>query len=157
MLGSEGPAFKFVLFSRLGHEEFCHFGSRLNGAVAVIMQSVAFLTSLVQSINNGLFWESPPMGWRSWNCYHDRVNQSIMEAVMNTVTRPYRHGRSLASFGYKDVGLDDAWQMCGAGINGSFHDIHGNPIVDRKKFPDMKAMVDRAHSLGLTAGWYGNN
>merc|ERR1712046_251324 len=33
----------------------------------------------------------------------------------------------------------------------------GNPIIDTHKFPDMKAMVAHAHSLGLTAGWYMNN
>ena len=29
-----------------------------------------------------------------------------------------------------------------------FHDIHGYPIVDTSRFPDMKAMTDHAHSLG---------
>ena len=29
--------------------------------------------------------------------------------------------------------------------------------MDEAKFPDMKAMTDVAHSLNLTAGWYGNN
>jgi alpha-galactosidase len=80
-----------------------------------------------------------------------------MEAVMDTVARPYRDGRSLASFGYKDVGLDDAWQQCGAGVNKSFHNALGDPIVNKQRFPDMKGMVAHAHRLGLTAGWYGNN
>jgi alpha-galactosidase len=121
------------------------------------MRNAAFLALAARGLDNGLFWNSPPMGWRSWNCYGADVNQSLMEAVMSTVARPYRNGRSLASFGYRDVGLDDAWQKCGAGVHGGFHDSDGNPIVDVRRFPDMKAMVDHAHALGLTAGWYGNN
>ena len=30
-------------------------------------------------------------------------------------------------------------------------------VIDTAKFPSMKAMTDLAHSLNLTAGWYGNN
>ena len=86
------------------------------------MWSATFLAHVVRGIDNGLFWDSPPMGWRSWNCYGNRVNQTLMEAVMDTVARPYRNGRSLASFGYKDVGLDDAWQHCGAGLSFGYPD-----------------------------------
>ena len=134
-----------------------HYYLRLKTHLSGIMRSAVFLTTAVQGIDNGLFWDRPPMGWRSWNCYGANVSQSLMGQVMNAFARPYRNGRSLASFGYKDIGLDDAWQKCGAGVNGSFHDSHGNPIVDLDRFPDMKAMVDHAHALGLTAGWYGNN
>ena len=58
-----------------------------------------------------------------------------------------------------DAGLDDVWQKCGKyGPNGyTYHDANGAPVVDEAKFPDMKAMTDVAHSLNLTAGWYGNN
>jgi hypothetical protein len=46
-------------------------------------------------------------------------------------------------------------QKCGSygPQNYTYHDAAGNPVVDTEKFPDMKAMVDVAHSLGLTAGW----
>ena len=60
---------------------------------------------------------------------------------------------SLADLGYISVGLDDAWQACGTGVNGSFHDAEGNPLVDTKKFPSMKNMTDYGHSLGLKIGW----
>jgi alpha-galactosidase len=79
------------------------------------------------------------------------------------------------------VGLDDNWQACGAGVNGSFHTIDGRPIINEARFPDMKAMTVRqpqlspaaravvprsapawpyqakARSLGLKPGWYMNN
>lgn len=54
---------------------------------------------------------------------------------------------------------DDCWQKCGSyGPNNyTYHDENGAPVVDLDKFPDMKGMVDHAHSLNLTAGFYSNN
>ena len=66
--------------------------------------------------------------------------------------------KSLADLGYTDVGLDDNWQACGTGENGTqFHDTAGNPLVNKSLFPDFKEMTDHGHSLGLSVGWYGNN
>jgi len=50
-------------------------------------------------------------------------------------------------------------QSCGdSGPGGTkYHDADGNPLVNLTTFPDLKAMTDHAHSLGLKAGWYGNN
>ena len=39
----------------------------------------------------------------------------------------------------------------------TFHDNNGRPVVNTTRFPDLIAMTTLAHSLGLTAGWYGNN
>ena len=33
---------------------------------------------------------------------------------------------SLLDLGYNRIGLDDSWQECGAGVNGSFH-VRGRP------------------------------
>jgi alpha-galactosidase len=114
----------------------------------------------VAAIDNGLGL-APPMGWRSWNCYHGDVDQEKMQSVMAKVASRSRQvdgkSMSLADVGYVDVGLDDNWQACGAGVSKSFHDENGVPIINLKKFPSMKNMTDYAHSLGLTAGWYMNN
>lgn len=66
---------------------------------------------------------------------------------------------SLCDLGYCDVGLDDNWQLCGSygPQNYTYHDENGAPVINTTSFPDMKQMVDYAHELGLTAGWYGNN
>ena len=66
---------------------------------------------------------------------------------------------SLASLGYTDVGLDDVWQKCGSygPLNWTYHDETGSPVVDTTRFPNMSALPATAHSLGLTAGFYGNN
>ena len=64
---------------------------------------------------------------------------------------------SLASLGYVNCGLDDNWQACGAGVDGSFHAADGEPIINKERFPDMRAMTDYGHALGLRVGWYMNN
>jgi hypothetical protein len=69
---------------------------------------------------------------------------------------------SLADLGYIDVGLDDCWQLCGSyGPNAyTYHNCTGStcaPVVDTALFPSLGSMVDYAHSLNLTAGWYHNN
>eukprot|EP00937_MAST-01D_sp_MAST-1D-sp2_P005017 g5017.t1 len=95
------------------------------------------------------------MGWRSWEAFYGNVNQPLIESVMDAMANSSR-GKSLLELGYSDVGLDDGWQDCHKGVNGSFHDADGNPLVN-SKFPDLAAMTKKAHDLGLTAGFYLNN
>jgi hypothetical protein len=53
---------------------------------------------------------------------------------------------SLVDLGFVHVGIDDGWQACGTGrmVNNksSFHAADGTPLVNKTKFPDLKAMVD---------------
>lgn len=119
------------------------------------------LPGLATANENGLA-RLPPMGWRSWNLYGGNVNQQLMEGIMDGMARKDREvdGKkmSLCDLGYCDVGLDDNWQNCKGGADGNhYHDHDGNPVINTDRFPDQKAMTDKAHSLGLTAGWYGNN
>ena len=37
----------------------------------------------------------------------------------------------MARAGYDRIGMDDNWQACGAGINGSFHSAAGAPLSCR--------------------------
>ena len=46
------------------------------------------------------------------------------------------------------MGIDAGWNLC-TGPNGSWHDEAGHFIIDTSRFPDMKAMTDHAHSLGI--------
>ena len=122
-----------------------------------------FALAAVLAIDNGLGLR-PPMGWRDWTSMGGSVNQGMMELAMAKMSQRKRtvvgRGSSLLSFvdlGYTRVGLDDGWQKCGAGVNGSFHDIHGNPIVDTDKFPNIKGMVSFGTQRGIGVGWYANN
>lgn len=65
--------------------------------------------------------------------------------------------RSYCDMGYCEIGLDDVWQRCNNSSPLKYHDKDGNPVVNTRKFPDLRSMTDRAHRLGLKAGWYGNN
>jgi len=122
------------------------------------------LPTLALANDNGLA-KLPPMGWRSWNLYGGNVDQTKIETIMEGMVR--RDPRytvdgeptSLCDLGYCDVGLDDNWQECGSyGSEGyKYHTEDGSPVINTDRFPSMKAMTDKAHSLGLYAGWYGNN
>ena len=120
------------------------------------------MTTSAEAKENGLA-RTPPMGWRSWNLYSNHVNQRLLENIMDAMARRDRKDHlgvptSYCDLGYCDVGLDDAWQVCDKNKKYRYHDADtGYPVVDKTKFPDMKKMVDHAHSLNLTAGWYGNN
>lgn len=91
------------------------------------------------------------------------MNQQLIQSQMDGVTARVRtvNGQlvSLSDLGYKDVGLDDNWQLCGryGPNNYTFHDANGRPVVNKERFPDFIAMTTYAHSKNLTAGWYGNN
>lgn len=101
------------------------------------------------------------MGWRSWNCYHGSVTQDKMESIMDRMAERNRtvdgKATSLVDLGYTACGLDDNWQKCKAGVDGSFHDADGNPIINTDTFPDMKKMTDHGHKEGIKVGWYMNN
>eukprot|EP00048_Salpingoeca_helianthica_P017746 m.238839 g.238839 ORF g.238839 m.238839 type:complete len:427 (-) comp22077_c0_seq1:33-1313(-) len=105
----------------------------------------------------------PPMGWRSWNFHQCQIDQSMMEKAFAALADRSRIvdgvPTSLADLGYVDAGLDDCWQECGAygPQKYTYHNASGWPQVNFTRFPDMKHMVDVAHSLGLRAGFYSNN
>ncbi|HJQ31949.1 MAG TPA: NPCBM/NEW2 domain-containing protein [Pyrinomonadaceae bacterium] len=84
---------------------------------------------------------TPPMGWNSWNAWGEEVTQ---EKVL-------RSARAMASselinYGWTYVNTDDAWQ---APRGGRLNALQGN-----EKFPDIKALCDEIHALGLKAGIY---
>jgi len=103
------------------------------------------------------------MGWRNWNFFQGSITQEIMQSQMRAQVEYKRpvvgleKPASLRDVGYVHSGLDDAWQACGTGVQHSFHNKTGWPLVNLTRFPDMKAMVDFGHSLNLSIGWYDNN
>jgi len=63
----------------------------------------------------------------------------------------------LSNAGFRSIGIDDGWQACGSGVNGSFHNAHGVPLVNESRFPDLARLNAKIHALGLKSGWYLNN
>ena len=84
---------------------------------------------------------TPPLGWNSWNCWAGAVDQ---DKVLRSARALVSSG--LVNHGWTYVNIDDTWQ---GERGGPYHAILGN-----EKFPDMKALCDTLHSLGLKAGIY---
>ena len=84
---------------------------------------------------------TPAMGWNSWNHYAGRITQEI---VLQNAKAMVDSG--LINHGWSYINIDDTWQ----GPRGEpFHGLQGNA-----KFPDIKAMCDQIHALGLKMGIY---
>ena len=87
-------------------------------------------------------WDTPTMGWSSWNAYGHRINQDIIKSQADAMVNS-----GLKKAGYTYLNIDD----------GAFkgRDPEGNLVIHPTRFPDgMKPVVDYIHSLGLKAGTY---
>jgi alpha-galactosidase len=90
---------------------------------------------------------TPPMGWNSWNCWGLTVDQ---QKVLTSAHAFINKG--LAGHGWNYINIDDGWE-----IKGDSKDPHRDPqgnILTNSKFPDMKALGDSIHRLGLRLGIY---
>lgn len=84
---------------------------------------------------------TPPMGWSSWNCWGNTVSQ---DKVLSSAKAMVAKG--LVDYGWSYINIDDGWQ----GIrSGEYH-----AIMPNAKFPDMKALTDQIHQMGLKVGIY---
>jgi alpha-galactosidase len=85
---------------------------------------------------------TPPMGWNSWNVYATKVTQQLVEANAKAMV-----SSGLINHGWSYMNIDDVWQ---GKRGGEFHAI----MPDSATFPDMQALCDQVHSLGLKTGIY---
>ncbi|MBN1844130.1 MAG: NPCBM/NEW2 domain-containing protein, partial [Sedimentisphaerales bacterium] len=84
---------------------------------------------------------TPPLGWNSWNCWAGAVDA---EKVMASARAMVDTG--LVQHGWTYINIDDTWQ---GQRGGQFQAIQPN-----EKFPDMKALCDAVHGMGLKIGIY---
>lgn len=84
---------------------------------------------------------TPLLGFTSWNAYDSDVSQENIEKVADRMVET-----GIAEYGYSYVNCDSGWQK----EYGGKHDA----IMPNEKFPDMKKMCDKIHSLGLKCGIY---
>ncbi len=84
---------------------------------------------------------TPPLGWNSWYRYSESVSQ---ENVLETARAMKASG--LADHGWSYINIDDCWQGERSGPDLA--------LQANAKFPDIKAMCDQIHALGLRAGIY---
>jgi alpha-galactosidase len=101
---------------------------------------------------------TPLRGLRTWNSVRGDINQSFLQAQVDGLLAPIAAGGggSLFDAGFTDVGIDDAWEACGAGVNGSYHNASGWPLVNLARFPDLAGLTAYARARNVTMSWYGN-
>lgn len=84
---------------------------------------------------------TPLLGFTSWNAFASGVTQADIESTAELLVRT-----GLAEYGYTYVNLDSGWQ----GAYGGAYDA----VQPNAKFPNMRAMYDALHRLGLKGGIY---
>lgn len=85
---------------------------------------------------------TPPLGWNSWNCWSRNVSQKNVLLSANAMV-----DKGLKDYGWTYINIDDVWQ---GERGGKFNAIQPNP----ETFPNIKAMADEIHQLGLKVGIY---
>ncbi|MGD0904487.1 MAG: putative Ig domain-containing protein [Terracidiphilus sp.] len=85
---------------------------------------------------------TPPMGWNSYNCFGVSVTQDKALRAAHAMI-----ALGLDQHGWTYINLDDGWQGSRGGPSNAMQ-------ADPRRFPDIKAMVDEIHGLGLKAGLY---
>ncbi len=109
---------------------------------------VIFLTAgkffNANALNNGLA-RTPPMGWNSWNIFHENINEVQIKEIADAIV-----SSGMRDAGYIYLNLDDNWMATSRDANGK---LRADPV----RFPSgMKALGDYIHSKGLKFGIYGD-
>ncbi|MGO9816435.1 MAG: NPCBM/NEW2 domain-containing protein [Isosphaeraceae bacterium] len=95
---------------------------------------------------------TPPMGWNSWNCFASAVTE---KNVRDAATAFIKAG--LRDHGWTYINIDDFWMPKNEDRDPSLHGPDRDPsgkINTNPRFPDMKALTDHIHGLGLRVGIY---
>ncbi|HZS53361.1 MAG TPA: putative Ig domain-containing protein [Bryobacteraceae bacterium] len=84
---------------------------------------------------------TPPMGWNSWNSWAVGVDQKkVLESAHILVSS------GLINHGWSYVNIDDSWQGRREGAD--------KALLANEKFPNMKALCESIHAMGLKTGIY---
>jgi alpha-galactosidase len=91
--------------------------------------------------------------------FHENFNQSTIREMVDALVDKSRtvssEPTSLVDLGFDMIGIDEGWEGCGLGVDGTQHYANGTPAV-RADFPDLKALVAYGHSKGVKMGFYLN-
>jgi len=95
---------------------------------------------------------TPHMGWNSWYIWENHVTDKIMREAADAMI-----SSGMADHGYMYINIDDCWAIKPSSKDSS---LLGEPrdkegmVNSNSRFPDMKALTDYIHNLGLKAGIY---
>ncbi|MBE3069191.1 MAG: alpha-galactosidase [Planctomycetes bacterium] len=84
---------------------------------------------------------TPPMGWNAWNCWSTSVDDRKIREAADAMVRS-----GLADHGWAYINIDDGWQ--GRRTPPEY------ALQPKSTLPDMKALADYVHGLGLKIGLY---
>lgn len=105
-------------------------------------KTIVSLMLLATVTGNALAYETPTMGWSSWNAYGFKINESIIKSQADALVET-----GLKDAGYIYLNIDD-------GFFGG-RDSNGKLLIHPTRFPNgMRPVVDYIHSKGLKAGIY---
>jgi hypothetical protein len=96
----------------------------------------------------------PPLAWRTYNAQYlgMEMDQRMMAQSIDALTARNRTvdgaNTSLWDMGYRQAGIDGGSELCAADGH-SHHDPLGNPRINTKLFPDMRALVTYGRSKGV--------
>lgn len=117
---------------------------RSNSTWISIILSVFYYVFQIYALDNGLA-KTPPMGWNSWNIFHEKINENQIKAIADAMVES-----GMRDAGYIYLNLDDNWMA-------TSRDEYGDLRADPTRFPGgMKALGDYIHSKGLKFGIYGD-
>jgi alpha-galactosidase len=95
---------------------------------------------------------TPPMGWNSWNCFAQAVDDAKVRSAADAMV-----SSGLINHGWTYINIDDCWEIKPGSndpmLQGPPRDENGM-INTNKKFPDMRALCDYIHGKGLKVGIY---
>lgn len=95
---------------------------------------------------------TPPMGWNSWNCWGCAIDEAKIRQAAEAMVQS-----GLVDHGWQYINIDDCWMIKHDSddpvVGGPTRDDCGR-ILTNKRFPDMKALTDDVHNLGLKMGIY---
>jgi len=95
---------------------------------------------------------TPHMGWNSWYIWENHVTDKIMKEAADAMV-----STGMIDHGYMYINIDDCWAVKpttkDSSLMGEPRDKNGM-VNSNIRFPDMKAMTDYIHNLGLKAGIY---
>ena len=92
-------------------------------------------------ISEGNVLVTPLLGFTTWNAFASTVTQKNVEDIANRLVE-----LGISEYGYSYVNTDSGWQ---GEYGGEF-----DAVMPNAKFPNMREMTDKIHSLGLKCGIY---
>jgi alpha-galactosidase len=95
---------------------------------------------------------TPYMGWNSWYVWENHVTDKIVRAAADAMIKS-----DMINHGFTYINIDDCWAVKSDSRDSSLIGTPRNKdgqINANPRFPDMNALTEYIHSLGLKAGIY---